>query len=168
MAALDELGATYILERCDPTLSDTAQWCEAYGHTVSSSTSCITVASKKDPKQYAAALVMATARVDVNKRVKTLMLLSKANRPSFAGPDEATDATGGMVPGGVCPFGLPAGMPLFVDSDVLEAGETWSAAPDIPRVLWTGGGSRSLKVGFDPEVLRRIPGVQIVDNLAMP
>ena len=51
VAALDALGAQYTLELCDEALSDTQQWCEAYGHTVTSSTSCITLASKGEPKQ---------------------------------------------------------------------------------------------------------------------
>ena len=62
VAALDELGATYVLERCDETLSDTAAWCEVYGHTMTSSTSCITLASKRDPKVYSCCLVMADKR----------------------------------------------------------------------------------------------------------
>ena len=59
------------------------------------------------------------------------MQLSKKNRPSFASAEETTALTG-MLPGGVCPFGLPADLPLFVDSLVLEAGEAWAATPELP------------------------------------
>jgi len=167
VAALDALGARYTLELCDETLSDTREWCEAYGHTVSSSTSCITLASKKEPKTYACCLVMADRRVDVNKKGRALMGLSKKNRPSFAAAEEATALTG-MIPGGVCPFGLPEGVPLFVDEAVLSSGEPWAACPELPPLVWTGGGSRRLKVGVDPEVLARIPGVEIVEGLSTP
>ena len=166
VAALKGLGASYTLERCDSALSDTRRWCEAYGHTVSSSTSCIVVASKREPKEYAACLVMADRRVCVNKKARALMQLSKKNRPSFASAEETTTLTG-MLPGGVCPFGLPADLPLFVDSRVLEAGEAWAATPELPPLIWTGGGSRTLKVGVAPEVMARLPGVLIVEGLSL-
>jgi prolyl-tRNA editing enzyme YbaK/EbsC (Cys-tRNA(Pro) deacylase) len=128
VASLDTLGATYTLEQCDEALSDTREWCEAYGHTVGSSTSCIILASKMEPKQYGCCLVMADRRVDVNKKARSLMGLSKKNRPSFATADETTALTG-MTPGGVCPFGLPDDLPLFVDGAVLKSGEHWAATP---------------------------------------
>ena len=146
VAALDELGATYVLERCDETLSDTAAWCEVYGHTTTSSTSCITLASKRDPKVYSCCLVMADKRVDVNKKARALMGLSKKNRPSFASAEDTTELTD-MIPGGVCPFALPEGMPLFVDEAVLSSGEAWAGTPELPPLIWTGGGSRGLKIG---------------------
>lgn len=77
VASLDTLGATYTLEQCDEALSDTREWCEAYGHTIGSSTSCIILASKMEPKQYGCCLVMGDRRVDVNKKARSLMGLSK-------------------------------------------------------------------------------------------
>ena len=56
------------------------------------------------------------------------MGLSKKNRPSFATVEETTDLTG-MTPGGVCPFGLPSDLPLFIDEAVLRSGEHWGATP---------------------------------------
>jgi hypothetical protein len=59
---------------------------------------------------------------------RALMGLSKKNRPSFATVEETTDLTG-MTPGGVCPFALPDGLPLFIDEAVLRSGERWGATP---------------------------------------
>jgi prolyl-tRNA editing enzyme YbaK/EbsC (Cys-tRNA(Pro) deacylase) len=109
---------------------------------------------------------MADKRVDVNKKGRALMGLSKKNRPSFASAEETTALTD-MIPGGVCPFALPKDVPLFVDESVLESGEAWAATPDLPPLIWTGGGSRGLKIGVDPEVLARIPGTEIVSGLAL-
>jgi prolyl-tRNA editing enzyme YbaK/EbsC (Cys-tRNA(Pro) deacylase) len=71
---------------------------------------------------------MAHRRVDVNKKARALMNLTKKNRPSFAAAEETTALTG-MQPGGVCPFGLPDDLPLFVDEAVLTSGEHWAATP---------------------------------------
>ena len=48
------------------------------------------------------------------------------------------------------------------------AGEAWAATPELPPLIWTGGGSRTLKVGGAPEVLARLPGVTIVEGLSLP
>jgi prolyl-tRNA editing enzyme YbaK/EbsC (Cys-tRNA(Pro) deacylase) len=77
-------------------------------------------------------------------------------RLSFASADETREKTGMMI-GGVSLVGLPDDVPVFIDSRVLEA----------PRVV-IGGGSRSWKVRLDPKDLRRIPGAQVIENLANP
>ncbi len=51
----------------------------------------IIVASKKEPKVFVACVVLATTRLDVNKRVRKLMGVSKA---SFASAEEMKVITG--------------------------------------------------------------------------
>ena len=63
------------------------------------------VASKRGQKKHCACIVAATDRLDVNKRVKGLMEVSRA---SFAGADETMEITGMMI-GGVTPFGTAVG-----------------------------------------------------------
>jgi hypothetical protein len=54
-----------------------------------------------------------------------------------------------MAIGGVTAFGLPQGLPLWVDAAVMAAGE---------RIV-LGGGSRSWKVLAPPSILLTLPGV---------
>lgn len=60
----------------------------------------------------------------------------------------------GMELGGVTPFGLPAGMPLYIDARVAERA----------RVI-VGGGSRRVKLDVEPAALTAIGG-EVVEGLA--
>ena len=60
-------------------------------------------------------------------------------------------------PKGVTPFGLPDGLPVWVDANVMAR----------PRVI-LGGGSRSWKVIAGPELLSALAAVEIVDGLGNP
>ena len=150
-AALDPLGVAYELFPCDPALADTAQFCEAYGFSPDESANTIVVVGKADPRRYAACIVLATHRLDVNRAVRDRLGTRKA---SFAGADETRDLTG-MEIGGVTPFGLPIGLPVWVDAAVMAR----------PRVV-LGGGSRSWKVIASPEILLQLPSAEAVDGLA--
>src|SRR6185436_14484393 len=152
-AALDPLDVPYELFPCDPALADTAQFCAAYGFSPDESANTIVVVGKSDPRVYAACIVLATHRLDVNRAVRDRRGTRKA---SFAGADETRDLTG-MEIGGVTPFGLPDGLPVWVDATVMAR----------PRVI-LGGGSRSWKVIAGPELLAALPSVEVVDGLANP
>jgi len=151
VAALDPLGVAYELFPCDPALADTAQFCEAYGFSPDESANTIVVVGKADPRRYAACIVLATHRLDVNRAVRDRLGTRKA---SFAGADETRDLTG-MEIGGVTPFGLPIGLPVWIDAAVMAR----------PRVV-LGGGSRSWKVIASPEILLQLPSAEAVDGLA--
>jgi prolyl-tRNA editing enzyme YbaK/EbsC (Cys-tRNA(Pro) deacylase) len=150
-AVLDGLGVPYRLEAIDPAFADTAAYCERYGVPLERAANTIIVASKKEPRQFAACVVKATTRLDVNHAVKRLL---NTNRVSFASADE-TRALTGMLIGGVTVFALPPDLPIYVDEQVM--------APD-----WVilGSGSRSSKIRVSPEALRRLPGAQVVSGLA--
>ncbi len=150
---LDELGVAYELLPCDPALADTAAFCAAYGFSPEDSANTILVAGKADPTRYVACVVLATTRLDVNRVVRTRLGVRKA---SFAAAEE-TRALTGMEIGGVTPFGLPADVPVWVDAAVMGR----------ERIV-LGGGSRSSKVVAGPDVLRALPGVEIVEGLAAP
>jgi prolyl-tRNA editing enzyme YbaK/EbsC (Cys-tRNA(Pro) deacylase) len=89
--------------------------------------------------------------LDVNKTVRQRLGTRKA---SFA-PAEETRAITGMEIGGVTVFGLPAGMPIWIDSRVM-----------MRERIVLGGGSRSSKVIAAPEILLKLPGAEVVDGLA--
>jgi len=150
-AILTGLGVPYELFPCDPALADTARFCAAYGFAADESANTIVVVGKADPRVYAACVVLAPHRLDVNHAVKARLGTRKA---SFAGADETRELTG-MAIGGVTPFGLPAGLPVLVDAAVMTR----------PRIV-LGGGSRNWKVIADPAILLRLPDVAVVDGLA--
>jgi prolyl-tRNA editing enzyme YbaK/EbsC (Cys-tRNA(Pro) deacylase) len=136
---------------CDPALADTAAFCAAYGFAMEDSANTIVVIGKSNPPVYAACVVLATHRLDVNRVVKTKLGTRKA---SFASPDE-TMALTGMAIGGVTVFGLPADLPILVDAAVMSR----------DRIV-LGGGSRSWKVIAPPSILLAVAGVEVVDDLA--
>lgn len=136
---------------CDPALADTAAFCEAYGFALEDSANTIVVVGKSDPPVYAACVVLATHRLDVNRTVKHRLGTRKA---SFASPDETRTLTG-MEIGGVTAFGLPGGLPLWIDAAVM----------DRDRIV-LGGGSRSWKVIAPSSILTTLPNVEIVEGLA--
>lgn len=152
-ALLAPLGIPYELFACDPALADTAAFCAAYGFALEESANTILVAGKAQPRPYAACVVLATHRLDVNRAVRTRLGTRKA---SFAGPDETRDVTGHEI-GGVTPFGLPPGLPILVDAAVMQR----------PRIV-LGGGSRSWKVIAPPAILTALPSAEVVDGLALP
>ena len=150
-AQLDELGIDYEIVPCDPDLADTAAFCEAYGYAPEDSANTIVVAGKSTPPVYAACVVLATTRLDVNGTVRRRLGARKA---SFASADETREMTGMRI-GGVTAFGLPPALPVWVDAAVMGR----------ERII-LGGGSRSCKLLVAPAALRKIPDVEVVDQLA--
>ncbi len=150
-AALEVYGITYRVFECDPELADTAAFCEKYGFSPGQSANTIMVASKSEPVKFAACVVLATTKLDVNKKVCQLLAVKKA---SFAPMDEALRLSQ-MEYGGVTAFGLPDDIPVYVDSRVMECDE-----------VIMGGGNRSSKVILHPQELTKLPTVQLIEGLA--
>ena len=148
---LDRLGLPYERIPIDPEHADTATFCDKYGYPVDRSGNTIIVTSKKEPKQYAACVVRADTRLDVNHAVRRLMGVS---RLSFAKPEETMELTG-MAIGGVTVLALPKDLPIYVDGRLMEL-----------DYLILGSGDRSAKIKVSPEVFRRLPNAQIVADLA--
>lgn len=136
---------------CDPALADTAAFCAAYGFELGDSANTILVVGKSNPPVHAACVVLATHRLDVNHAVRDRLGTRKA---SLASPDETRGLTGHEI-GGVTVFGLPAGLPVWVDAAVMAR----------PRIV-LGGGSRSWKVIAPSSILRTVAGMEVVDGLA--
>ena len=104
----------------DPTLADTAAFCAAYGSPLEQSANCVVVAGKRaGDVRYAAVLVLATMRADINGVVRRYLDVRKI---SFA-PQEDAVALTGMEFGGITPIGLPDDWPVLVDPAVVVAGE---------------------------------------------
>ena len=148
---LQKLGTPFEIINIDPAFSDTEAFCERYGYPPEQTCNTILVASKKEPKKYAACVALATTRLDVNRRVRNLLGVSKA---SFASFDEMKQVTG-MEMGGVTPLSLPPELPVYVDERVMSC--EW---------VVLGGGSREIKIKIGPEALRMI-GAQVISDLAI-
>lgn len=135
---------------CDPALADTAAFCAAYGFALEDSANTIIVVGKGAEPAYAACVVLATHRLDVNRTIRARF----GRRSSFASPDETRAITGHEI-GGVTVFGLPAGLPVWVDAAVMA--RDW---------IVLGGGSRRWKVIAPASILLTLPGVEVVEGLA--
>lgn len=132
----------------DPELADTAAFCARYGYAPEESGNCILVRSKTGDLRYAACVVQATRRLDLNRHSR---LLVDARKASFAGADETIERTG-MVPGGVTPIGLPDELPVFVDTPIMH----------LERVI-VGGGGRELKLRLSPAALRAVDSLTVAE-----
>jgi len=153
--ALEQLGADAALvgvAEIDPALADTAEFCAAYGSPMDGSANCVVVAGRRgEDTRYAACLVLATTRADVNGLVRRRL---NARKASFAPMDDAVAITG-MEYGGITPVGLPAEWPLLVDAAVAAA----------PAVV-IGSGIRGSKLALPGELAARLPGAEVVEGLA--
>lgn len=149
---LEASGHPYEVIECDPDFADTAEFCEVYGYPLDRSANTIVVASKRPPGHVAACVVLATTRLDVNRRVRDVLDVRKI---SFASAEVTRDLTG-MLIGGVTPFALPASIPVLIDDRVL-----------VPDWVIVGSGSRTSKLKVDPSVLASLPGGRVVNGLAV-
>jgi prolyl-tRNA editing enzyme YbaK/EbsC (Cys-tRNA(Pro) deacylase) len=104
----------------DAELADTVAFCAAYDVAMESSANCVVVAGKRGGDvRYAAVLVLASMRADINGAVRRHLDVRKI---SFAPMDQAVELTG-MEFGGITPIGLPADWPVLVDEAVVTAGD---------------------------------------------
>ncbi len=150
--AMDAATAGKILVApIDPGLADTAAFCEAYQVGLDVSANCVVVAGKREgAKRFAACMVLATTRADVNGVVRRLLDVRKA---SFAPMEVAVSETG-MEYGGITPIGLPAGWPIFIDSAV-----------DATDHVVIGSGLRHSKIALPGRFLAELPNATVVDGL---
>jgi len=136
----------------DATLADTAAFCAAYQVGLDVSANCVIVAGRRgEVTRYAACIVLATTRADVNGLVRRHLGVRKC---SFAPMDEAVRLTG-MEYGGITPIGLPADWPVLVDARVVA----------MPHVI-IGSGVRHSKIAIAGPAIGALPGAEVVPDLA--
>ena len=152
-STLENMQIKYEWIEVDPDFADTAVCCEKYGFKIDHAGNTIIVASKRGEKKYSACLVLGKDRLDVNRKVRSLMEVS---RLSFASAEETMQLTGMMI-GGVTPFGLPKSLPVYVDSMVMNL-----------DYIILGGGSRSGKLKVAPSALLNIPTINVIEGLSIP
>ena len=133
----------------DAELADTAAFCAEYDVPMAASANCVVVLGKRAGEEtYAAVLVLATDRADVNGVVRKHLGVRKI---SFAAQDDAVSRTG-MEYGGITPIGLPPDWPVLVDAAVVAAG----------RVV-IGSGIRGSKILIDGAELAKLPTATVLD-----
>ena len=154
-----EVADAVAVAQIDPDLADTAALTAAYGLPLGTSANCVVVAGRRaGEERIAAAVVLATTRADVNNAVKRLLDVRKA---SFLSTDRAT-AESSMEYGGITPVGLPEAWRVLVDSRVVVADD---GAPGHPAVI-IGSGVRHSKLSLPGALLGRLPGADVVPDLA--
>ncbi len=135
----------------DPDLADTAAFCDAYDVPPAASANCVVVAGRRgEVERFAACVVLATTRADVNGLVRKRL---DARRASFAPMDQAVERTG-MEFGGITPVGLPDGWLLLVDAAV--AATPW---------VVVGSGLRRSKLVLPGAGVAALPGAEVVEGL---
>jgi prolyl-tRNA editing enzyme YbaK/EbsC (Cys-tRNA(Pro) deacylase) len=92
-----------------------------------------------------------TARLD-NAKAKAEF----GGRPRMLGPDETREVTGHPV-GGVCPFDLPAGLPVYMDRTLASL-----------DVVYPAGGSLNTSVRVTVDRLFDLVGDRWVDACRLP
>jgi len=135
----------------DPDLADTAAFCDRYGVSPGESANCVVIAGRREGEtRFAACVLLATTRADVNGVARRALDVRKA---SFAATAVAVAETT-MEYGGITPIGLPAGWPVLVDAAVAAA----------PQVV-IGSGLRRSKLALAGKTLADLPGAVILEGL---
>ena len=137
----------------DPSLADTAAFCAEYDVPMAASANCVIVHGKRAGEStYAAVMVLATDRADVNGVVRKHLGVRKI---SFAAQEDAVTSTG-MEYGGITPVGVPAEWPVLVDESVTHAG-----------LVVIGSGLRASKLLVEGADLANLPTATVL-SLATP
>ncbi len=136
----------------DPAYADTEALCAHYGVPMEMSANAVIVrGTRAGVDSHVCCLTLAHRRIDVNNVVRRRL---DARKASFAPMDFAVEATG-MAYGGINPIGLPDHWPVWIDAAV--AATDW---------LCIGSGVRHSKLFVPSAGLLRLPGAEVVDDLA--
>jgi prolyl-tRNA editing enzyme YbaK/EbsC (Cys-tRNA(Pro) deacylase) len=141
-----------LVAEIDPSLADTAAMTEAYDVSLEASANCVVVMGKREGQERTAACVVrADTRADVNNVVRRTLGVRKC---SFLDHDRAVTETG-MEYGGITPIGVPDEWRLLVDAAVTGI--------DLAII---GSGIRGSKLFLPGRILGRLPGAEVVQDLA--
>jgi prolyl-tRNA editing enzyme YbaK/EbsC (Cys-tRNA(Pro) deacylase) len=144
---LDLVGVVEI----NPTVSDTAATQAEFGLEPDTLANCVVVSGKREgTERFAACVVLADTRADVNGAVRRFLDVRKA---SFLPMERAVELTG-MEYGGITPIGLPADWPVLIDRRVTQT-----------DVLVIGSGVRRSKILLPGALLGGLPAARVIDGL---
>ncbi len=138
-----------LVSKIDPGLSDTAAFCEQYQVGPEVCANCVIVEARRGDKTwYAACMILATTRADVNGIVRKHL---DARKISFASMDTAVSLSG-MEYGAINPIGLPEDWPILVDTQVANTAK-----------VIIGSGIRGSKLLVPGQLLGTLPGAVVMD-----
>ena len=138
----------------DPAIADTSALVQATDVTLRSCANCLVVRARRGgTERFAAALVLATTKADINNVIRKTLAARKC---SFLAMDAAVAATG-MEYGGITPLGLPEDWPVLVDSRVVAADQ-----------IVIGSGLRRSKIRLPGALAAELPHSEVIENLAIP
>ncbi|MCF2706996.1 YbaK/EbsC family protein [Arcanobacterium haemolyticum] len=147
-----DLVAQSLVADIDPAYSDTDILTEHFGMDLYLSCNCVLVAGKREgTERFAAAVIRATTRADINHTIRQLLDVRKC---SFWPQDRAVEESG-MEYGGITPVGLPSHWRILIDSRVAEG------------YCVIGSGLRRSKLAVPGALLASLPGAEIVEGLAV-
>lgn len=133
----------------DGSLSDTETFCKSYGIGLDVSANCVIVEAKRGERTwYAACMVLATDRADINGVIRKYL---EARKVSFGPMAKAVELTG-MEYGGITPIGLPSNWPILVDVKVAEN-----------ELNIIGSGIRKSKLLVSGKLLSELPNAKAMD-----
>lgn len=148
---LKSCGIEYRVFKCEDQFADTAIFCEHYGFAPEKTANTIIAVGKSTPPTFACGVILATTKLDVNKRLSQILGIKRC---SFASAEQTLELTG-MKIGGVTPFGLPD-IPIYLDARLMECDE-----------VLLGGGNRTTKIILKPAELLKLPHSAVVQDLAL-
>ncbi|HMS30948.1 MAG TPA: YbaK/EbsC family protein [Candidatus Saccharibacteria bacterium] len=138
-----------LVSEIDASLADTTAFCDAYDIGLDVSANCVVVEAKRaDKTWYAACLILATNRADINGVVRRHL---DARKISFAPMDIATSLTK-MEYGGITPIGLPDDWQLIVDEAITQK-----------EHVIIGSGIRGSKLLVPSSIFNNLPNTTILD-----
>jgi prolyl-tRNA editing enzyme YbaK/EbsC (Cys-tRNA(Pro) deacylase) len=135
----------------DPRFSDTAAFCAQYEVPPSQTANCVILQAKRSNHSwFAAGVVLADTRADVNGMARRVL---DARKVSFASMDDAVSITD-MEYGAITPLGLPGDWRLLIDKTVADA-----------NCIVIGSGRRKSKLVVSGNLLARLRGALVVEGL---
>jgi prolyl-tRNA editing enzyme YbaK/EbsC (Cys-tRNA(Pro) deacylase) len=135
----------------DPAYADTAAMSERYDVPMADGANCVVVMGKREGEErFAACVVRADTRADVNNLVKRTLDVRKA---SFLSMERAVEESA-MEYGGITPVGLPSAWRILVDEACL----------DIDAAV-IGSGVRRSKLLVPGPLLGRLPRAEVLPGL---
>jgi prolyl-tRNA editing enzyme YbaK/EbsC (Cys-tRNA(Pro) deacylase) len=143
----DKIGVTEI----DPSLSDTAAFCEHYQIGMNQAANCVILEAKRGDRIWlAACVILGSNRADVNGLARRTL---DARKVSFAPMEQAVEQTG-MEYGAITPVGLPANWLILIDKAVANS-----------EYVIIGSGIRKSKLAIPGKVLASLPNAKVLEGL---
>jgi len=135
----------------DPTLSDTAAFCEQYKIGMHQAANCVVLEAKRAERTwYAACVILGNTRADVNGLARRTL---DARKVSFAPIEKAVSETE-MEYGAITPVGLPSDWPILIDKAVADS-----------EYVIIGSGIRKSKLAVPGSFLTLLPNTKVLENL---